>query len=71
MSAFARLEASLRAKQKGTATPEQQQPAQQQQRQQQGEPIPPAAHECCGNDCANCVWIVYADEMAAWEESIT
>jgi hypothetical protein len=34
-----------------------------------GAPEAPRPEECCGKDCANCVWIVYASKLAAWEEA--
>jgi hypothetical protein len=32
-------------------------------------PVEPALHECCGNDCANCVWIQYWEKLQEWERS--
>lgn len=30
-------------------------------------PREPDASECCGNDCHNCVWTVYWEELSAYE----
>ena len=32
-------------------------------------PVEPDPLECCGNDCANCVWIVYWEKLQAWQAS--
>ncbi len=32
-------------------------------------PEEPNPMECCGNDCANCVWIVYWEKLQAWQAS--
>jgi hypothetical protein len=31
-------------------------------------PVEPGPEECCGNDCRNCVWITYANELTAYEQ---
>jgi len=30
-------------------------------------PEEPNPMECCGNDCANCVWIVYWEKLQTWQ----
>eukprot|EP00457_Paulinella_chromatophora_P008279 gb/GEZN01008310.1/.p1 GENE.gb/GEZN01008310.1/~~gb/GEZN01008310.1/.p1 ORF type:complete len:101 (-),score=9.96 gb/GEZN01008310.1/:1141-1443(-) len=32
------------------------------------EPVEPDPSECCGNDCPNCVWITYFDELSLFQE---
>ena len=32
-------------------------------------PSEPDPMECCGNDCANCVWIVYWEKLQTWQAS--
>jgi hypothetical protein len=31
-------------------------------------PSPPGENECCGNQCPNCVWLTYSDDLADFEE---
>lgn len=31
-------------------------------------PEEPDPASCCGNDCQRCVWIVYWEELQAWED---
>ena len=33
-------------------------------------PEEPGPNECCGNDCANCVWKDYAEQMVEYEAYI-
>jgi hypothetical protein len=33
-------------------------------------PAEPEPWECCGKNCANCVWITYADKLIEYEEAI-
>ena len=32
-------------------------------------PEEPDPASCCGNDCQRCVWIVYWEELQAWEQA--
>ncbi|KMS65415.1 hypothetical protein BVRB_036220 [Beta vulgaris subsp. vulgaris] len=31
------------------------------------EPMPPDPESCCGNNCPNCVWTVYWDELQEYQ----
>ena len=63
ISAFARLEASLR----GPATAVAALPAKAQPRMA-APPEEPKDGECCGSDCRHCVWTVYWEQLQVWEQ---
>ncbi|BAM80032.1 hypothetical protein CYME_CMI149C [Cyanidioschyzon merolae strain 10D] len=33
-------------------------------------PEEPGPYDCCGNGCETCVWVAYAEKLAAYEESL-
>jgi len=66
MSAFARLEATLRAKSgdRGPVPATGAAPA----AKLLSPPDEPQPGECCGNSCPLCVWTVYWERLQAWEK---
>lgn len=62
MSAFAKLEASLKGKEVTVATG----PARLQPPMLRA-PEEPKDGECCGSDCRHCVWTVYWEQLQLWE----
>jgi|KBSSwiStaDraftv2_1062776.scaffolds.fasta_scaffold25220_2 hypothetical protein len=33
-------------------------------------PEPPRPEDCCGSDCAQCVYVLYDMELAKWEREV-
>jgi hypothetical protein len=33
-------------------------------------PREPAMEECCGNDCRDCIWVAYWEELGRYEEAV-
>ena len=73
MDAFMKLEVQLRQKRKAREMLQNRQSdvdVEKKEYKVTTKPEEPGPMECCGLDCANCIWIEYAEKMVDYEEYV-